>query len=225
MRLLLTEDDPMLGSSIRKGLHRYGFTVDWVQDGDAADAAIRADSFCAVLLDLGLPRQSGLQVLRRLRCRRDDTPVIILSARDAVTDRIAGLDCGADDYLNKPFDLDELAARIRAVLRRREGRTNSILTHGGISFDPSTMAVSYHGRGVSLRTRELALLAALLERPGAVLSRNQLIDKIYGWGEQIESNTIEVHIHSLRKKFAPGIVRNIRGIGYMLADEGASPVD
>ncbi|RAK61379.1 DNA-binding response regulator [Phenylobacterium hankyongense] len=225
MRLLLIEDDPMLGASIRMGFQPYGFTVDWVQDGDAADEALEAESFSTVLLDLGLPRKSGLEVLRNLRGRRDDTPVIILSARDAVPDRIAGLDAGADDYLNKPFDLDELAARIRAVRRRRDGRTSSVLRHGAIAFDPATMTVSYHGKTVSLRTRELALLAALIERPGAVLSRNQLIDKIYGWGADIESNTIEVHVHALRKKFSPGIVRNIRGIGYVLADEYSTLVD
>lgn len=214
----------MLGESILMGLQPYGFTVDWVQDGEAAEAALQTESFVAVLLDLSLPRRSGLEVLRALRRRRDDTPVIIVSARDAVADRIGGLDAGADDYINKPFDLDELAARIRAVRRRRDGRTSAVIRHGAIEFDPSNMTVSYRGEPVRLRTRELALLAALLERPGAVLSRNQLIDRIYGWGAEIESNAIEVHVHALRKKFSPGIVRNIRGMGYLLANEDAALV-
>lgn len=225
MRLLLVEDDYMLGNSIRKGFYRYGFTVDWVQDGLAAEVALITESFSAVLLDLGLPRKSGLEVLKKLRSDKNNTPVIILSARDAVINRIEGLDAGADDYLDKPFDLDELAARIRALLRRKSGRTSSVLTHGGIIFDPSTMAVSYHGKSTILGARELALLAALIENPGTVLSRTQLMDRIYGWGDEVESNTIEVHIHTLRKKFSPGVIRNMRGIGYMLADEETSIVD
>jgi two-component system response regulator QseB len=219
MRLLLVEDDPMLGSSIRRGFSRYGFIVDWLQDGIAAEAALLAEAYAAVLLDIGLPRKSGLEVLRKLRSENNDMPVIILSARDAVVNRIEGLDAGADDYLDKPFDLDELAARVRALLRRRNGRTSPVLTHGGITFDPSTMAVTYHGKRTSLGARELALLAALIEHPGAILSRAQLMDKIYGWGEEVESNTIEVHIHTLRRKFSPEVIRNIRGIGYMLADD------
>jgi two-component system response regulator QseB len=225
MRLLLVEDDHMLGNSIRKGFYRYGFTVDWVQDGLAAEAALVTESYSAVLLDLGLPRKSGLDVLKKFRSVKNNTPVIILSARDAVINRIEGLDAGADDYLDKPFDLDELAARIRALLRRSNGRTNSVLTHGGITFDPSTMSVSYLGKSIVLGARELALLGALIEKPGTVLSRTQLMDKIYGWGDEVESNTIEVHIHTLRKKFSPRIIRNIRGIGYMLADEKTSLID
>ncbi|HWZ48496.1 MAG TPA: response regulator transcription factor [Herbaspirillum sp.] len=219
MRLLLVEDDPMLGDSIRKGFYQYGFVVDWVQDGLAAEAALATESYSALLLDLGLPRKSGLDVLKQLRAGKNNMPVIILSARDAVVNRIEGLDAGADDYLDKPFDLDELAARIRALCRRSNGRTSSVLRHGGITFDPSTMAVLYHGKNTTLGSRELALLSALIENPGAVLSRTQLMDRIYGWGDEVESNTIEVHIHMLRKKFSPGIIRNIRGIGYMLADE------
>jgi two-component system response regulator QseB len=225
MRLLLVEDDHMLGTSIRKGFDRYHFVVDWVQDGVAAQAALDAESYSAVLLDLGLPGISGLEVLKKLRSAKDGTPVIILSARDAVINRIEGLDAGADDYLDKPFDLDELAARIRALLRRSTGRTSSVLTHGGIAFDTSTQAVFYRGKNITLGARELALLAALMDRPGAVLSRTQLIDKIYGWDDEVESNTIEVHIHALRKKFSHGIIRNIRGLGYMLAGEEAALVD
>ncbi|MDB5989037.1 MAG: qseB [Herbaspirillum sp.] len=219
MRLLLVEDDPILGDSIRKGFYEYGFVVDWVQDGLAAEAALATESYSALLLDLGLPRKSGLDVLKQLRADKNSMPVIILSARDEVVNRIEGLDAGADDYLDKPFDLDELAARIRALHRRSNGRTSSVLRHGGITFDPSTMAVLYHGKNTILGSRELALLTALIENPGAVLSRTQLMDRIYGWGDEVESNTIEVHIHMLRKKFSPGIIRNIRGIGYMLADE------
>jgi two-component system response regulator QseB len=219
MRLLLVEDDPMLGDSIRKGFYQYGFVVDWVQDGLAAEAALTTESYSALLLDLGLPRKSGMDVLKQLRAAKNNMPVIILSARDAVASRIEGLDAGADDYLDKPFDLDELAARIRALCRRSNGRISSVLRHGGITFDPSTMAVLYHGKSTPLGSRELALLSALIENPGAVLSRTQLMDRIYGWGDEVESNTIEVHIHMLRKKFSPGIIRNIRGIGYMLADE------
>src|ERR1700716_3020823 len=224
MRLLLVEDDPMLGISIRKGFDRYHFVVDWVQDGATAQSALGAESYSAVLLDLGLPRVSGLEVLRRLRSARDSTPVIILSARDAVANRIEGLDAGADDYLDKPFDLDELAARVRALLRRSSGRTSAVLTHSGIAIDTVTRAVSYRGKSIALGAREFALLAALVERPGAVLSRSQLIEKIYGWDDEVESNTIEVHIHALRKKFSHGIIRNIRGLGYMLTGEAAALV-
>ena len=209
----------MLGSSIRQGLARYGMVIDWVQDGIAAEAALLAQSYAVLLLDVGLPRKSGLEVLKQFRAGRGQTPVIILSARDAVSNRIEGLDAGADDYLDKPFDLDELAARVRALLRRDSGRTSSVLTHGAIAYDPSTMAVTYHGKRTALGARELALLAALLEHPGAILSRTQLIDKIYGWGQEIESNTIDVHIHTLRKKFAPTVIRTVRGIGYTLADD------
>ncbi|MDW3683834.1 response regulator transcription factor [Cupriavidus sp. CV2] len=219
MRLLLVEDDPMLGSSIRKGFYRYGFIVDWVQDGLAAEVALATESYSMILLDLGLPKKSGLDVLKKFRSAKNNAPVIILSARDAVANRIEGLDAGADDYLDKPFDLDELAARIRALLRRSSGRTSSVLQHGAITFDPARTAVYYHGKSIVLGARELALLSALMENPGAILSRNQLMHRIYGWSDDIESNTIEVHIHTLRKKLSPGVIQNIRGIGYKLADE------
>jgi two-component system response regulator QseB len=219
MRLLLVEDDYMLGNSIRKGFYPYGFNVDWAQDGIAAEAALAVESYAAVLLDLALPRRSGMEVLRKLRSGSNNTPVIILSASDRVLNRIEGLDAGADDYLSKPFDLDELAARIRALLRRSNGRANPVLTHGDIHFDPACNTVTYQGKSIALSARELMVLAALIEKPGAVLSRAQLIDKVYGWNNEVESNTIEVHIHALRKKLAPGVIRNIRGLGYMLADE------
>ena len=219
MRLLLVEDDYMLGDSIRKGFYPYGFTVDWTQDGIAAEAALAVGSYAAILLDLALPRKSGMDVLRKLRSCSNRTPVIILSAADRVFNRIEGLDAGADDYLSKPFDLDELAARIRALIRRSCGRASSVLTHGELQFDPAGNTASYGGKPVALSARELMVLAALMEKPGAVLSRAQLIDKVYGWNDEVESNTIEVHIHALRRKTAPGLIRNIRGLGYMLADE------
>lgn len=217
MRILLIEDDYMLGNSIRKGFYPYGFTVDWTQDGIAAEAALAAESYSAALLDLGLPRKSGLEVLKKMRADGNSTPVIILSASDRVLNRIEGLDAGADDYLNKPFDLDELAARVRALLRRSGGRTSPRLVHGDIHFDPASNTVAYKGKQVGLSGRELMVLAALIEKPGAVLSRAQLVDKVYGWNDEVESNTIEVHIHALRKKLAPGVIRNIRGLGYMLS--------
>ncbi|MDB5774641.1 MAG: qseB [Herbaspirillum sp.] len=225
MRLLLVEDDYMLGNSIRKGFYPYGFIVDWTQDGIAAEAALAVESYAAILLDLALPRKGGLEVLRKLRSGSDATPVIIMSASDRVLNRIEGLDAGADDYLSKPFDLDELAARVRALLRRSSGRVNPMLTYGDIQFDPAGNTVSYRGKNIAMSARELMVLAALIEKPGAVLSRAQLIEKIYGWNDEVESNTIEVHIHSLRKKLAPGVIRNIRGLGYMLTDDEKLRVD
>ncbi|HYZ47997.1 MAG TPA: response regulator transcription factor [Sphingomonas sp.] len=219
MRLCLIEDDVMLGHSIRAGLRPYGYSVDWIQDGDQAEDALRANRYWAVLLDLGLPNKQGLEVLAEMRSRGDDTPVIILSARDAVRDRISGLDGGADDYLPKPFDLDELAARIRAVRRRREGRQVALMRYGQICFDPAGKTLEYRGRAVPLRSREIAFLAAFMEDPGKVLSRDQLIDRVYGWETDIESNAVEFHIHALRRKLSPGAIRNIRGIGYRLVDE------
>ncbi|MYN28720.1 response regulator transcription factor [Duganella levis] len=219
MRLLLVEDDPALGKSIRSGLDGFGFVVDWVQDGLSAETALFAADYLAVLLDIGLPRKSGLAVLGSMRATGNNTPVIVLSARDAVRNRIEGLDAGADDYLDKPFDLNELAARIRALLRRNKQQVSPVLRHAGITFDPSTQQVHYQGRHVVLGARELALLAALMSNPGVPLSRSQLIERIYGWNDEVESNTIEVHIHKLRKKLSPDFVHNIRGIGYLLADE------
>jgi two-component system response regulator QseB len=216
MRILLVEDDTMIGEGVRKGLRQDGFAVDWVTDGEAAELALATGVYDLMLLDLGLPRKGGLEVLRQLRARGNDLPVLAVTARDAVPDRIAGLDAGADDYVVKPFDLDELAARIRAVMRRRAGRTESILRHGEVAFNPATREVTRGGRPVSLSARELALLEALLDRPGAVLSRAQLEEKVYGWAEEVESNTVEVYIHSLRKKLGADLIRNVRGVGYMV---------
>ena len=216
MRLLLVEDDAMIGASVRKGLRQDGFAVDWVTDGEAAELALGQGVDDLMLLDLGLPKKSGLAVLRSLRTRGGDLPVVVVTARDAVADRIAGLDAGADDYVVKPFDLDELAARIRAVLRRRAGRVDPLVRHGKLEFNPASREVRFDGAVVSLSARELTLLEALLDRPGAVLSRAQLEEKLYGWAEEVESNTIEVYIHGLRRKLGADFIRNVRGVGYML---------
>jgi two-component system response regulator QseB len=214
MRLLLVEDDPMIGESVRAGLRQDGFAVDWVQDGRAAEVALAAEAYDLVLLDLGLPRVSGLDLLRNLRAHRKDVPVVIITARDAVRDRVSGLDAGADDYVVKPFDLDELAARVRAVARRRSGRAEPFFEYGDLKLNPATRETLLGGRPVALSGREFALLLALLERPGAVFSRAQLEEKLYGWGQEIESNAVEVHIHTLRGKLGAEVIKNIRGVGY-----------
>ena len=216
MRLLLVEDDAMIGESVRQGLRQDGFALDWVRDGAAAELALTNDVYDLMLLDLGLPKKDGLDVLRTLRRQGRDLPVLVLSARDAVSERIAGLDAGADDYLVKPFDLDELAARIRALLRRHAGRTDPVMRHAGVELNQATREVRKDGAPVALSARELALLEAFLDRPGAVLSRTQLEEKLYGWGEEVGSNTVEVYIHSLRKKLGADFIRNVRGVGYML---------
>jgi len=216
MRLLLVEDDPMVGESIRDGLGQEGYTVDWVRDGRGAETALGAEPYAAVLLDLGLPRMDGLDVLRAARAQRNDVPILVITARDAVADRIKGLDAGADDYLVKPFDLDELAARVRALVRRAEGRAEPVVRHGPIALDPATRAVTLRGRPVELSGREFALLQALLARPGAVLSRAQLEERLYGWDEEVGSNAVEVHIHNLRRKLGADTIRNVRGVGYTI---------
>ncbi len=224
MRLLLVEDDRMIGQSLRLGLKQEGHAVDWVYDVAAAQAALAAEQFDTVLLDLGLPlsadgaasASAGLAVLRTLRGRGDATPVIVLTARDALPDRVAGLDAGADDYLVKPFDLDELLARIRAVARRHAGRADSRLGHAGVWLDLATREVSLHGQPVLLSAREFAVLEALLQRPGAVLTRAQLEDRLYGWGEAVESNAVPVYIHQLRKKLGADYIASMRGVGYFL---------
>ena len=216
MRLLLVEDDTMIGDSVRQGLRQDGFAVDWVQDGETAELALRTTEYALILLDLGLPQKSGLEVLRTLRRTGNPIPVLILTARDAVADRVRGLDDGADDYLVKPFALDELAARIRALLRRHSGRANPLITYGDLILNPATHQVTWRGQDVALSGREFAVLQALLERPGAVLSRVQLEERLYGWEEEVASNTVEVHIHHLRHKLAPALIRTIRGVGYMV---------
>ena len=214
MRVLLVEDDTMIGESLREALRRQGFAADWVRDGQAADAVLGSERFDAVLLDLGLPRRSGLDVLKALRARGDATPVIVLTARDALTDKVAGLDAGADDYLVKPFELDELLARLRAVGRRLSGRPSNLLQVADLQLDPATREVTRGGKAVLLSAREFALLQALLERPGAILSRAQLEDRLYGWGEELESNAISVYMHQLRRKLGDDLLHTVRGVGY-----------
>lgn len=206
----------MIGAGVQKGLRQDGFAVDWVRDGQAAETAVGGEPYDLILLDLGLPKKDGIAVLSTLRKRGDETPVLVLTARDAVTDRVKGLDSGADDYLVKPFDLDELAARVRALLRRRSGRAEPLIRHGELTLDPSTHEATWRGQPLALTAREFALLEALLERPGAILSRAQLEERLYGWGEEVESNTIEVYVHSVRKKLGAEFIKNVRGVGYMV---------
>jgi len=214
MRVLLVEDDTMVGESVRKGLRQEGFAVDWVEDGRAAELALDTGVYDLMLLDLGLPKKAGLEVLTTLRQKKSTLPVILITARDAVADRVRGLDAGADDYLVKPFDLDELAARVRALVRRRAGNAESVQRHGTLSLNPATHEASLDGRPLVLSGREFALLQALTERPGAVLSRAQLEEKLYGWAEEVGSNTVEVYIHALRKKLGTDFIKTVRGVGY-----------
>jgi len=214
MRVLLVEDDTMVGESVRKGLRQEGFAVDWVEDGRAAELALDTGVYDLMLLDLGLPKKSGMDVLTALRQKKSALPVILITARDAVADRVRGLDAGADDYLVKPFDLDELAARVRALARRRTGNAESVLRHGALSLNPATHEAAFDGRALTLSGREFALLQALTERPGAVLSRAQLEEKLYGWSEEVGSNTVEVYIHALRKKLGTDFIKTVRGVGY-----------
>ena len=218
MRVLLVEDDPMIGDSLRKGLRMEGFTVDWVQDGRSAELAVETTHYALVLLDLGLPKKDGLSVLRGWRERGSTVPVLILTARDAVPDRVAGLDGGADDYLVKPFDLTELLARMRALLRRQAGRARDLIEVGALRVDPVAHAVEYRGQPLQVSAREYALLHGLAESPGAVLSSEQLEDRLYGWGEEVESNAVEVHVHNLRRKLSAQLIRTVRGVGYRLGD-------
>ena len=218
MRLLFAEDDPMIGAGVRLGLAQEGFAVDWVRDGAAAEAALGENVHELVLLDLGLPRKDGLAVLAAMRRRGDARPVLVLTARDALADRVAGLDAGADDYLAKPF---ELAARLRALARRASGRAAPTIELPGVTIDPSTREVRVGDAPVALSAREYALLEALSSRPGAILSRAQLEERLYGWKDAIESNAVEVHLSSLRRKLPEGLIRNVRGLGWMIATRRA----
>jgi two-component system, OmpR family, response regulator len=219
MRVLLIEDDAMIGASVQKGLRQDGFSVDWARDGRAGETALATHTYDAVLLDLGLPGKGGAEVLKSLRRGGSDVPVLIITARDAIGDRVAGLDSGADDYIVKPFDLDELAARIRAVVRRRAGRADPVVKIGDVTLDPASHRVTLRGNEVTLSARELALLEALFARPGAILSRAQLEERLYGWGEEVGSNTVEVFIHALRKKLGADFIRTVRGVGYTVPRE------
>jgi two-component system response regulator QseB len=223
VRILTVEDDPMLGDGIASGLRALGFAVDWVTDGAAADRALAAAAYDAIVLDLGLPDRDGMHWLGRWRARSLPIPVLILTARDAVGSRVEGLDAGADDYLVKPVALDELAARLRAVTRRARGRPEPVWRHGALEYWPAARRAAWHGRAVDLTTREASLLEVLLANPQRVLSKAQIIDKLYGWGEDIESNALEVYVHHLRRKIGPRIVRTIRGVGYALGPSSDEP--
>ena len=216
MKLLLVEDDALLGDGVRAGLKQAGFAVDWVQDGLAAKVALDSEEYDLLVLDLGLPKLSGMDLLKLVRAKRASLPVLILTARDTVADRVAGLNAGADDYLVKPFDLDELIARLNALLRRSAGQVELTLHHGAIELTPASHQVRLAGTDVSMSAREFSLLHTLLLHTGRVHSREQLEQTLYGWGEEVESNAIEVHVHHLRKKLGSDLIRTLRGVGYVI---------
>jgi DNA-binding response OmpR family regulator len=216
MRILLAEDDPLLGDGLRAGLRQLGFQVDWVRDGEAAERELRAQPYAAAVLDLGLPRRDGLDVLVAIRHSGILTPVLVLTARDAVPDRIRGLDVGADDYVVKPVDLHELAARLRALVRRAHGQPQECLSAQDVVLDPASRSVRQAGEPVTLSTREFDLLQAFMLGADRVLSREQLEQQLYSWGQEVESNAVEVHIHNLRRKLGPALIHTVRGVGYML---------
>jgi DNA-binding response OmpR family regulator len=218
MRILLVEDDAMIGQSLDMALTRAGMAVDWVRTGADCSSALRGFAYGLLLLDLGLPDGSGLETLRTLRGQKSDTPVVIITARDDIASRVAGLDAGADDYVVKPFDFDELNARIRAVIRRHQGRASSTVAAGAVTLDLARHEVSYQGSSAVLPQKEFALLRALAERPGAILSRSQLEDRLYDWGNEVESNAVDVLIHYVRRKFGKDIIQNVRGIGWMIRE-------
>lgn len=215
MRILVVEDDALLGDALNVGMRQHGHAVDWVRDGVAAAHALDCETYAAVILDLGLPRLSGLDVLRRLRAGGNPVPVLILTARDAVTDRIAGLDAGADDYLTKPFDMGELAARLRALARRAGGQPSAVLSARGVGLDPAAHTVTYGGQSVEVSAKEFAVLHALMLAAGRVLTRAQIEEQLYAWGEEIESNAVEVHVHHLRRKLSVDVIHTVRGVGYL----------
>jgi two-component system OmpR family response regulator len=216
VRILLVEDDKMIGEAVLDFLRADGYAVDWVQDGEMAETALRTQTYDLVLLDLGLPRRDGLSVLRSLRARKQRIPVLIATARDSIAQRIEGLDAGADDYVLKPYDMDELLARIRALLRRAAGRAEPVYEHGGVTINPATREVTVQGAAVTLSGREWAVLEPLLAHPGLVLSRAQLEEKLYGWKDDISSNAVEVYVHGLRRKLGAELIQNIRGVGYLV---------
>ena len=222
MRILVVEDDKLLGDALQAGLRQAGFAVDWLTDGAAAETALRGDEFKAVVLDLGLPRLTGLDLLTRMRDRGDRTPVLVLTARDAVDDRVRGLDCGADDYLVKPVALAELAARLRALVRRAQGAAGGPLRVGALTLDPAARSVSFRGRPVALQPREFAMLQELVLNAGRVLTRSQLEARLYEWDTGLDSNAIEVHVHHLRRKLAPHLIQTVRGVGYLMPRDEAA---
>lgn len=216
MRILLVEDDPMLGDGLRAGLRQLGFQVDWVRDGEAAERELASGVYAAGVLDLGLPRKDGLEVLQALRARGVATPVLVLTARDAVPDRIRGLDLGADDYVVKPVDLHELGARLRSLVRRAHGQMQDCLRSGAVVLELAARRVSLNGQAVALSTREFDLLHALMRNAGRVMSREQLEEQLYSWGHEVDSNAVEVHIHHLRRKLQPELIQTVRGVGYVV---------
>ncbi len=222
MRVLLVEDDPLLGDGVRAGLKQSGFAVDWVTDGQMAQHALGSEEYSLMVLDIGLPKISGLDLLKWLRQRGSNLPVLMLTARDTVADRVGGLDSGADDYLVKPFDLDELVARLRALARRAAGKAVPTLQHGGILVDQAAHTATLDGTPIELSAREFALLVELMQSSGRVLSREQLEQRLYGWGEEVESNSVEVHIHHLRKKLGAELIRTVRGVGYTMDKPSAA---
>ena len=217
MRILVVEDDSMIGEAVCHALKDAGYAVDWVHDGAAALTAVTTQEYGTVLLDLGLPGKDGLEVLRAIRARNNPVPVLVMTARDALDDRISGLDAGADDYVLKPFEMSELLARMRAVARRKDGKASPLLTNGILALDPATREVTQGTTAVRLSAREFSLLQALLVRPGSILSRTELEDRLYGWGDEVESNAVEFLIHSLRKKLGNSAIRNVRGVGWMVS--------
>lgn len=218
MRILLVEDDTMIAEGLHKALRQNGYSVNWVQDGITAEEALKDEPYDLAILDLGLPHKSGLEVLENLRKRHNAMPVLVLTARDAVSDRVKGLDLGADDYMLKPFALEELEARIRSLLRRQTGQAGAWLEYKSLRLNPKTHEAQYKGEKVALTGREFALMFALIKNPEGALSKSQLEESLYGWNEEVASNAIEVHVHQIRKKLAPGIIRNIRNVGYTLGD-------
>jgi len=216
MRVLVVEDDAMIGAAVQRGLRQEGYAVDWTQDGQAAFLALKDGKYDLVVLDLGLPRKSGLELLADIRRDKNAVPVLIITARDGVSDRVRGLDAGADDYLVKPFDLDELAARLRALLRRQSGRANPVIEAGALRMDPATHEVWLREHLVDLSAREFAVLRILLEHPGQPVSRAALEERLYGWDEEVGSNAVEVHIHALRRKLGAEWIRNLRGVGWLV---------
>lgn len=222
MRILLAEDDDMLGDGLRAGLRQAGFQVDWVRDGLAAERELATGVYAAAVLDLGLPLKDGLEVLKDLRAHKLDTPILVLTARDAVPDRVVGLDSGADDYVIKPVDLVELAARLRSLVRRSLGQVQETLSAGTVVLDAAARCVTCKGEAVALSTREFDLLHALMRNVGRVLTREQLEQQMYSWGHEVESNTIEVHIHHLRRKLGPELIQTVRGVGYTVQREPPS---
>ncbi len=218
MRILLVEDDRMIGESLQKGLAHNGYAIDWVRDAESAELGLSAHSYDLMLLDIGLPGKNGIVLLKELRQKKFTLPVLMLTARDSVTDKVVGLDAGADDYLVKPFDLGELEARIRALIRRHNGRSEPLMVAGNISLNPSTREISVGDCKALLSTREYVLMEALMARPGAVLSTSQLEDRLYGWRDEVESNTIAVHVYQLRKKLGKRCIMNVRGTGYKIGE-------